>query len=77
MLTLNLKRIFGLTMWYLLIVKLVSVPRENVFLVQYEVLWNLSSNQSSVRQAVDMLCPQADVSLPLDDRYQSGAENQI
>ena len=77
MLTLNLKRIFGLTMRYLLIVKLVSVPRENVFLVQYEVLWNLSSNQSSVRQAVDMLRPQADVSLPLDDRYQSGAENQI
>ena len=77
MLPLNLKRIFGLTMRYLLIVKLASVPRENVFLVQYEVLWNLSSNQSSVRQAVDMLCPQADVSLPLDDRYQSGAENQI
>ena len=66
----------GLTTRCLLIVKLISVPRENVLLVQYEVLWNLSSNQSNVLHAVDMLRPQVDVSLPLDDRYQSGSENK-
>ena len=49
---------------------------ENVLFLQYEVLWNLSNTQSSVLHALDTLRPQVDVSLPLPDRYQSGAEDR-